>query len=432
MSSVLIVGCGVLGLSAAHELAQQGYHVTAIDAYSVPSPWSAANDYNKIIRTEYADIQYTKMSVEALNLWRTSPMFTNTYNECGRVMSTPKSYVARKDFEQLGIENLQKVGEGKGVEIFSGGANLAARFPVFHGNQVEFDAELKWNPESGLAHAANSLKAVFESAKVLGVKFHFGDAGKAVKIVSANGIDHVVTQDGSTYTADNIIVSMGASSGYLVDMRNQQSATGLFVTHIRLSEKEYDKYKGIPVIFDAELGYFFPPDPKTRILKICLPGSGASNYVADPFDSTGKKSLPRYKLQNPADTIPFDGPQQAVALLQKYAPELAHHKLFDHKACWIADTSDSHLIVDKVPEYHQVYVASGDSGHAFKFLPNIGKYIREKLEGKLDPELEHCWRWKEEAVTFSAAKCSWRVVNEEIDFGEITFAEDARAPEYKL
>lgn len=429
MPSVLIVGCGVMGLSAALELAQNGYEVTAIDAYPVPSPWSAANDYNKIIRTEYADLMYTKMSFEALDLWRSNPMFKETYNECGRILVTPTTYIARKEFEQLGIENLKKLGEGQGIEIFVGGSELASRFPVFGENQIGADAEFKWNPDSGLGHASNSLKVVYENAKALGVKFHFGDAGRAVRIVHENGIDSVEAQDGSKYTADKIIISMGASSGYIVDMKNQLTATGLFLTHIRLSEEEYIKYKDIPVLFDSDTGYFFPPDPETRIIKICLRGSGASNYVADPFDSNSRKSLPRYKLQHPADTMPSDGPEQAVKLMQKYAPELANHKMFDHKACWISDTSDSHFIIDRIPGSDQVFVATGDSGHAFKFLPNIGKYIREKLEGTLDAEKNHCWRWKEDAAAFSASNCAWRVGNYDLDFAHITFTEDVRDSE---
>lgn len=413
-----------MGLSSALELAQQGYHVTAIDAYPVPSPWSAANDYNKIIRTEYSELMYTKMSIEALDLWRSSPMFKDTFNECGRVMLTPKSYISRKEFEQVGIDNLKRVGVGKKIEIFRGGEELTSKFPIFTGNVVKNDEEFKWNPESGLAHAANSLRAVYANAKLLGVKFFFGDVGNAVRIETVDGIDSVTTVDGTRYVADKIIVTMGASTGYLVDMKTQQAATGLFVTHIRVNEKEYFKYKDMPVVFDSDMGYFFPPDPETRILKLCLPGSGASNYVKDPFDRGEKKSLPRYKLQNPGDTIPSDEPARAIALLRKFVPELAYHKLFDHKVCWIADTSDSHFIVDEVPGYNQLYVATGDSGHAFKFLPNIGKYVRKKLEGTLDPELNYCWRWKSDATAFSATNCTWRVVDRELDFSEITFYDE--------
>lgn len=424
--SVLIVGCGVIGLSTALELAENGYLVTAMDAYPVPSPWSAANDYNKIIRTEYEDMMYTKMSVEALKMWRSDPKFQDTYNECGRVMMTPKTHVARQEYERMGFDNLKMIGEGMKVEVFRGGQELAHRFPLLSKNSVAEGDELKWNPEGGLAHAANSLKKVYEAAVKAGVKFIFGDLGNATRIKVVDGKDYVVAKDGSEYTADKIIISMGASSGYLVDLKEQQSATGLFVTHIKLSDSEHEFYKNLPVVFDLDMGYFFPPDPKTKILKVCLPGSGASHYVADPFKPGLKKSLPRYKLQNPQDTIPQDGPAQARALLQKYVPSLANHRLFDHKACWIADTSDSHLIVDAVPGHLQLYVSTGDSGHAFKFLPNIGKYVRAKLEKTLDKEIEYCWRWKENATRFSAADCSWRVVDKELDFADIEFADESR------
>lgn len=32
--------------------------------------------------------------------------------------------------------------------------------------------------------------------------------------------------------------------------------------------------------------------------------------------------------------------------------------------------------------------------HSFKLLPNIGKHVVALMEGSLDPELEHAWRWR--------------------------------------
>lgn len=432
MTSVLIVGCGVMGLSTALELARNGYSVTAIDAYPVPSPWSAANDYNKIIRTEYLDLCYTKMSLEAMQRWRSDKMFEETYNECGRLLITPESHAGRKEFEEVGIANLKRLGHGNTIEYLRGKQDLQDRFGFFQQNSVSDTTEVKWNPESGLAHAANSLKAVYEEAVNLGVKFHFGDSGHAVSIEKSGNIVSVVSKDGSKYTAGKIILSLGASTGSLVDLKEQQAATGLFVTHIRLSEQEFEQYKRMPIVFDSKMGYFFPPDPATRILKICLPGSGASNFVTDPFNSSKSKSLPRFKTQNPEDTMPVHGTEQAKRILKQYTPDLAYHRLFDHKACWIADTSDSHFIIDKVPGCDLLYVASGDSGHAFKFLPNIGQYIRQRLEDKLDMELAYLWRWKDNATAFNAAECSWRVVDKVVDFSDIQFIDESEQFDSKL
>lgn len=63
--SILILGAGCFGLAIAHSLASAGYsRITVVDkANSIPSPFSAANDLNKVIRAEYADAFYTGLSL---------------------------------------------------------------------------------------------------------------------------------------------------------------------------------------------------------------------------------------------------------------------------------------------------------------------------------------------------------------------------------
>ena len=43
-----------------------------------------------------------------------------------------------------------------------------------------------------------------------------------------------------------------------------------------------------------------------------------------------------------------------------------------------------------------LYVATCGSFHGFKFLPILGKYVVEMLEGNLDPELKKRWAWDRE------------------------------------
>lgn len=63
--SILVIGAGCFGLATAHHLASQGYsHINVLDkADKIPSPFSAANDLNKVIRAEYADPFYTKLAL---------------------------------------------------------------------------------------------------------------------------------------------------------------------------------------------------------------------------------------------------------------------------------------------------------------------------------------------------------------------------------
>jgi sarcosine oxidase / L-pipecolate oxidase len=62
---VIIIGSGAWGLSTALHLHQAGYtDITVFDrADTIPSPFSAAYDLNKIVRAEYEDPFYTELAL---------------------------------------------------------------------------------------------------------------------------------------------------------------------------------------------------------------------------------------------------------------------------------------------------------------------------------------------------------------------------------
>lgn len=62
---IAIVGAGCWGLSTAYHLVKNGYdNITVFDrAAAIPSPHSAADDLNKIIRAQYDDDFWTELGV---------------------------------------------------------------------------------------------------------------------------------------------------------------------------------------------------------------------------------------------------------------------------------------------------------------------------------------------------------------------------------
>lgn len=64
-SPVFILGSGAWGLSAALHLTRAGYsNITVFErAETIPSPYSAAYDINKIVRPEYEDPFYTELAL---------------------------------------------------------------------------------------------------------------------------------------------------------------------------------------------------------------------------------------------------------------------------------------------------------------------------------------------------------------------------------
>ena len=52
------------------------------------------------------------------------------------------------------------------------------------------------------------------------------------------------------------------------------------------------------------------------------------------------------------------------------------------------------FVITHHPQYKSLFIATGGSGHGFKFFPVIGDKIVDAIQGNLEPELKRLWRWR--------------------------------------
>ncbi|KAL2823961.1 FAD dependent oxidoreductase-domain-containing protein, partial [Aspergillus pseudoustus] len=133
------------------------------------------------------------------------------------------------------------------------------------------------------------------------------------------------------------------------------------------------------------------------IIKICDEFPGFTHFKPHkPFGSDRPKriSVPRSHAKHPSDTYPDASEATIRKAIARFLPRFRHKELFNRSMCWCTDTADANLLVCEYPRWKGFYLATGDSGHSFKLLPNIGKHVVELLEGTLEPELAHEWRWR--------------------------------------
>jgi sarcosine oxidase/L-pipecolate oxidase len=64
-------------------------------------------------------------------------------------------------------------------------------------------------------------------------------------------------------------------------------------------------------------------------------------------------------------------------------------------ADWRMNRPKGDFIVSYHPAYDGLFLATGGSGHAYKFFPVIGDKVVDAMEGSLDPELQKLWAWTE-------------------------------------
>ncbi|KAK5277296.1 hypothetical protein LTR40_010557, partial [Exophiala xenobiotica] len=69
----------------------------------------------------------------------------------------------------------------------------------------------------------------------------------------------------------------------------------------------------------------------------------------------------------------------------------------DWRLCWDAVSPDQNQLITQHPDprLSNLYFATAGSFHSWKFLPNIGRYVVNVLDGKSNGvEKDEAWAWK--------------------------------------
>lgn len=84
-----------------------------------------------------------------------------------------------------------------------------------------------------------------------------------------------------------------------------------------------------------------------------------------------------------------------------------------------------------MPKKKNLMVATGGSGHGFKYLPVLGKYVVDIIEGKEDgdmgTELRKRWMWR----SLGAGEKAYNVIGEG-KYGERTLAKQVLVKDEEL
>ncbi|KAK2690678.1 hypothetical protein QWA68_010503 [Fusarium oxysporum] len=385
-SSILIIGAGTFGISTAYHLAKRGYtNITCIDRHPWPSLDSAGHDLNKVMRTEYDEPLYTRLALEALDAWR-NPEWHDVFFETGRITTTTGDKKA-ESFLEKSYENLKRAGKAQNLELISGRDEIVKRVPQLKNAVGIENWKGLYNSLGGWVHARKALeKWAFQSEK-MGVKFISGLGGTMTGLErdTSGSFTGIRVASGEVLHADHYILSTGVASPQLLPELSQQLWSKCWTLgHIQLTDKEAAEWKGVPVIDNYELGFMFEPDPDTKLIKICDNNPGYQYQKGTFVDENGKTthySIPRYSSDHPQDGIPREAEIAIRKFINTVMPQFSDRPLLDARVCWCTDSPDAHWLIDRHPKHKDLLLATGDSGHAFKMFPIIGKYIADALEG---------------------------------------------------
>ncbi|KPM36568.1 hypothetical protein AK830_g9986 [Neonectria ditissima] len=395
---ILIVGAGVFGLSTALELKKRGFqNITVLDRYQPPVADGSSVDISRVIRVEYADELYAKMAREALQGWTTE--FNNHYHSSGFVMLANKSGNSY-------LESSKAVNESLGGELaeYTNASEVLTRFPCIPSQLDGLSAYV--NENGGWADAEKSILQLSQLCSQAGVNFITGPRGKVLSLRhNSKRVVGVNVAQGEPLLASQIILATGAWSNRLLPMAHASTASGQPVGFIQLTPEEAEPLRKMPVIINLSTGIFcFPPTPDTNILKVARHGYGFATKV--PVEGSRRfVSSPKRDGNNAtASYLSSDAEEGLREGLRQLLPDFADSPWMDRRLCWYSDTPEGDFVVDYHPQIEGLFLATGGAGHAFKFLPVLGRYIADCFENKTSPEVRRKWRFRlskgEEIVKF--------------------------------
>ncbi|CAK4030544.1 related to fructosyl amino acid oxidasesarcosine oxidase [Lecanosticta acicola] len=426
-AEILIIGAGVFGLGTAYGLARRSEFnnskITVLERVEFPAPDGSSIDSSRIIRADYADLPYAKLISEAMPHWRGEFGAEGRYTQSGlALISEPTPDREAANFLKGALQNVTeklglKVGrreDGGEVTVFEDEAGAREVYGNTTGGLVGTRGYVNWT--SGWAHAENGIRFMRKKIEATG-RVAFRTAEVKRLLFNASAVQGVETVSGEEITADLTVLAAGPWSGKLIDLRGIASATGQVLTYIDITEAEERRFSKPhhPVMLCENDGLFIIP-PRNRILKVARHGYGYANPVTIPHpEKAGEEitiSVPRTKLDDPNLGVPAEGEAACREFLKKAIPSLGNRPFTHKRICWYMDTPEGDYLITHHPKYRGLFVATGGSGHAYKFLPSIGERIVDVIQAKdrdeLGAELRQRWNWPQRIQEDHVWTNDWR------------------------
>jgi len=375
VANVAVVGAGAFGLTAALELRRRGHSVVVVDPGPVPHPLAASTDASKAVRMDYgADALYAELGARAIDGWHAwnARWGTTLYHEVGFLLAT-SAPMAPGGYEHAGFGLLGRL--GRTVERL-GSAERARRFPAWARDGWP-DGYL--NPRGGWVESGRAIERLAADARAAGVAFETGAAVTRVDAGAGAGASAAAAEGGGVtleragadaVRAATVVVAAGAWTPWLLPhTAGALRSTAQCIVHFRPDDPEPFRGARFPV-WGADIArtgwYGFPLD-RDGTVKVANHGPGRALHPDERGDVR-----PSFV-------------ERCRAFLRTALPALADAEVVRSRVCFYCDAFDGHFWIGRDPDRPGLVVASGGSGHAFKFAPVLGEIVADVVEGRPDP-----------------------------------------------
>jgi monomeric sarcosine oxidase len=360
---VVVVGAGVFGTWTAYHLLKAGRKVAVVDAYGPGSSRASSGGETRAIRMSYGDDEiYTRFSWRSLEQWKelSRQVGHPLFHETGVL------WMAR-DEDPLALQSVEVLSRVGVPHERLTRSDLEKRYP-----QVDFGpvSWALWEPRAGGLMARRSVHMLAEELARLGGEVV---SGAAVMPSGKGRLASVATQDGRSFTAASFVFACGP---WLPKVFPDLLGRRIFPTR-------------------QEVFYFGPPSGDARFRPPHMPiwiDDIAQWYGIPDIEGKGFKLAqhalgPAFDPDSGERSPSPEGLLAARAFVGERFPALRGAPLVAAEVCQYENSSNGDFLIDRHPDFDNVWLVGGGSGHGFKHGPAVGEYVAERVleGGPVDP-----------------------------------------------
>ncbi len=354
---VAVVGAGVFGAWTAYQLERTGKRVLLLDAYGPGHSRSSSGDESRIIRMGYgAGEIYTRSAMRSLQLWQEffagvdEPLFHQT----------GVLWLAHENdpYPAQTAETLQKIG----IRF----EKLTTTDVTQHYPQIGLD-RISWallEPDSGVLIARRAVQTVVREAIRNGTEY----LQEAVEPPTGKGtLDSIVTTNGRRISAGNYVFACGPWLPKifpdLLSDRIHPTRQEVFYFGIPAGDQTFTS-PALPTWIDFKDEAYGLPDLEAHGVKIAIDRHG-----------------PAFDPDNGNRLASNEGLAEARRYLALRLPALKDAPVTEARVCQYENTSNGDFLIDLHPEFKNIWLVGGGSGHGFKHGPVVAEYVAARIDG---------------------------------------------------
>jgi monomeric sarcosine oxidase len=352
-----VIGAGVFGAWTAHFLRRSGVSVVLLDSYGPANSRASSGGETRVIRMGYGpDELYTRWAMRSLPLWRELAART------GREIFRQTGVLWASNDADTYLRSLCGVLAQAGVDHEELKAEeIARRWP-----QLRFP-EVTWGvlePASGLLLARDAVQTLVKELVKGGVEYI---PSSAIAPSGSGKVSEIQSSSGEAILAGTFVFCCGP---WLPKIFPELLAERIFPTRQEVF------FLGAP----SGSAEFRPPKMPVWLhrthasLPYALPDiEGRGFKIA--FDRHGERFDPDTDMR----VVSESSVDHLRGYLREHIPQLERAPVLETRVCQYENTWNGDFLIDRHPQFENVWIAGGGSGHGFKHGPALGEYLSGRI-----------------------------------------------------